>query len=196
MELSQNIVKTCLLELLAQAGGTPPIKAPQIGLPENLIYKIQNLTNREMTRLATTYSSSILQITVDVEKLAMFVSNIKTIEEENNAALEFVKRDASMPLMEKLFGIGPTEFAAMRKAVGMPPSKGGKPTGSIEDRLEILAIWDSLDDVEDLRQKYLQVADMSSLSLRSIHMVVMQRESERLERSESCSQAKKSQVRV
>jgi len=124
IEASQDVKSTALLELFTQAGSTHPVKATGIGLNEKLVYDIQNLTNREMMRLANTYSSEIVKVVIDVEKLEMLVGNIKYIESETNQAIEFIQRDASTPLLESLFGLGTFEVTAMRKALGISPSGG------------------------------------------------------------------------
>lgn len=178
IEASQVVKSTALLELFTQAGSTHPVKATGIGLNEKLVYDIQNLTNREMMRLANTYSSEIVKVVIDVEKLEMLVGNIKYIESETNQAIEFIQRDASTPLLESLFGLGTFEVTAMRKALGISPS-GGRPKCSIEERLTVLDSWKNHNDKED-RARYLAVADETNVSLKVIHMVLCQDKNEKL----------------
>jgi len=179
---SQSVKNSCLLELLMQAGSSTPLKAPELGLPETLLLQIQDLTNREMLKLANTYSSVIVDVTINLEQLEMLVGNIKQIEALTNGAIEFIKRDASTPLIRKVFGLASCEVVALKKACGIPTSKGGKPRCSIEERYDILSAWESCDSYDD-RERYLQVSDKTKLSLRTIHMVIMQNEAEALQNS-------------
>lgn len=178
IEASKDVKSSALLEFFTQAGSTHPVKATGIGLSEKLVYDIQNLTNREMMRLAKAYSNELVKVAIDVEKLEMLVSSIKYIESETNLSIEFIQRDASTPLLESLFGLGTFEVTAMRKALGISPS-GGRPKCSIEERLTVLESWKNHSDKEE-RSRYLAVADETQISLKVIHMVLCQEKSEKL----------------
>ncbi|MBV1870888.1 MAG: DUF2857 domain-containing protein [Gammaproteobacteria bacterium] len=182
MDASNSVKGSCLSELFCLAGSTAPLNAPDIGLSESLLYQIQNLTNVEMRQLVSRHSGSVVHVSIDVDRLTILVKNIKNIEDERNSIMEYIKLGASLPLMKKLFGLRPSEFSAIRKAANMEASKGGKPCCSIEGRLDIVAAWESLGDIDE-RSRYLSVSKLTGLPLRSIHMVVCQEEANQLESS-------------
>lgn len=182
MDASKSVKGSCLSELFFLAGSTAPLNAPDIGLSESLLYQIQNLTNVEMRHLVARHSGSVVQVNIDVEKLTTLVKNIKDIEGERNSEMEYIKLGASLPLMKKLFGLRPSEFSAIRKAANMEASKGGKPCCSVEERLDIVAEWESSSDMDE-RSRYLYVAKATGLPLRSIHMVVCQEEANQFDRA-------------
>ncbi len=181
IEALDRVKTTCLRELFTLAGATTPLKAPGLGLTEKLVLDIQNLSNREMTKLAGAYCRDIIQVSIDTEKLEMLVRNIKRIDEETNGAIEFIQRGASIPLMEKLFGLGTSEVTALRKGVGVTPA-GGRPRCTIEQRFDIQASWQKHSETEE-RARYMAVANETELSLKVIHMVVMQSENDAIVQS-------------
>lgn len=173
INVSEAVKVSCVLNLLRVAGGTPPVDATEIGLSEKLVFDIHNLTNREMSCLAQAHSSDIIDVNINIDRLEDLVGKVKRSSAEDNDALEFIKLGASTPLMVKLFGMQNSEVTALRKAMSIKTSLGGRPRCSIEERLDVLQFWHKFKELAE-RQRYLAVAKELNLSLKVVHMVVMQ----------------------
>jgi len=162
------------MELLSLAGEISPMEANKLGLTENLVFQLQGLTNREMSRLIRIHSQDIVDVKINVKKLEDLLNNVKNHEQINREEMEFLQLGASTPLMTKLFGMQNREVTALRKAIGMDGDPGGRPCCSIEQRLDILSVWDDCFQLSE-KQKYLKVAKTTKIALKIIHMVVIQR---------------------
>jgi hypothetical protein len=173
LEVAESVKMTCVLNLLNTAGSTSPVAASAIGLSEDLVFKIQNLTNKEMSCLTQAYSKDIVQVKIDIARLEYFLGRVKLSCEEDDYVLKFIRLGASTPLIVKLFGLQNSEVTALRKAVGFETNSGGRPSCSIEERFDVIASWEKCDSVDE-RERYLFVAEDTKLSLKVIHMVVMQ----------------------
>jgi len=174
MARQKDVVKTsCVMELLNLAGEISPMEAKKFGLTENLVFQIQSLTNREMSRLIRIHSQDIVDVKINVSVLENLVDKMKSLEQINKQETEFLRLGASTPLMTKLFGMQNAEVTALRKAIGLKCDSGGRPSCSIEQRLDILSIWDDCSQLSE-KQKYLEVAKVTKIPLKIIHMVVIQ----------------------
>jgi len=78
------------------------------------------------------------EITANSLKLEMALSQVEEAQLETELLRTLIKRDASFPMINALTGMGKAVFIDMRKAMGVPVTKGGPPRRLTDEEHEVL----------------------------------------------------------
>jgi hypothetical protein len=140
-----------------------------MGFSERAAQAVGELTLRQLVALEGKIHPKVLRTSLDEEAFWRLIDQIKREAERDRIKTELMRRDASVEMMQKLFGIGAKRYAAMRKALGVPASVG-RPSAIEEE--EIRAVWSTWERVVGKGRPspghFIQVADATGASIRAI----------------------------
>lgn len=149
----------------------------QLGLSKIDQATADQLRQVSVDRLAclNDFRGSLLDVRLNTQNLRMFLgfANGKVSEDDQiNAA---IRAGLRQPMLEEIKGIGRREFAHRREQMGLPEyTRGRIEVLNEEDELSVLKAWKQLETIHDLLDRYLQLHQLTGISLDQAYITIKQ----------------------
>ncbi len=131
---------------------------------------LQELTFLEFAALARKLAGHVLQVQLDRTAFWVVMRQVRYEAARQRLRAEFIRADAPSDMMEALFGMGPKEYARVRRALGAPPGVGRPAEADEETARRIWLAWSAADTEPDgaSPEQWLDVARQADAPLRTV----------------------------
>ena len=138
-ELVRAIIVYC--QRCQEEGDIPALR--EMGFGPREVGALQALTTADALRLAST-RSHFLNIKIDTEVYWRMIDYVNREQDKRRLIEDMIRKEAPLPMMHALTGMGSKEFVLQRHKCGMGNSSPGRPaipTPEVVDR-----VWTALQD--------------------------------------------------
>lgn len=176
-EISSRAISSLLCNVLEATRQGDVDLAESLGFNINTIRNLDKLKADQISNLSHSYlrdKCALGIFRIDTEKMARIIEiaaeEIRTFELTD----EYLIHGACKLMMRELFGLRSTQVANRKRLLNIPTVKGRIAFVSVEEERRIYDAWLVSIEMTDVRERYLQVAKNTGLSLSKIYRVVQE----------------------
>lgn len=149
----------------------------QLGLSKIDQSTADQLRRVSVDRLAclNDFRGSLLDVRLNTQNLRMFLGFADDKVSEDDQINAAIRAGMRQPMLEEIKGIGRREFASRREHMDLPEHTRGRiEVLSEADELLVLKTWKKLEVVNDMLDRYLQLYQLTSISLDQAYTTIKQ----------------------
>ena len=171
-----RVVSALLLDVIDNSRQGDIELAESLGLGIDTINMLHKLKPEQLHSLSKTYmktkvGKSVLGI--DATTISNIINAAANESEMLDVLDEYIIHGASKRMVKDFFGIRSTQFAARKRILGVPTTRGRKKYITDDEKREI---YDAFTETKepDERRKYLEVAKKTNQSLHNVYVIIQE----------------------
>lgn len=173
---SSRFISSLLMKALEDCQQGDLAIAESLGLTIETMQKLDRLRADQIFSLSGTYvrDLSIDVLKIDSNRMAKIIDLASEETRQNDMVDEFLRRGACKAMMLALFGMRSTQVACRKKFLNLPTIKGRLPVSTLEEQRQIYDAWLQSLKIIGHRERLLNVARLTNLSLSKIYREVQE----------------------